>query len=215
MLNITGCIVSIDAMGCQKTIAQAIRDEKADYVLCLKDNQPRLLQDVQDWFAYADQVNFRDMQYDYHEVINKGHGRIEIRRCWAVADPLAFDYIRQYEGWTDLQTIVRVQRERRLSSQVERQTTYYISSLPPSARLILDATRQHWAVENSLHWVLDVIFREDDARIRRDNSPQNMAVLRHMALNIIKRDSSKGSLRQKRYQAALDDSFLLKLLSQV
>jgi predicted transposase YbfD/YdcC len=215
LLNITGCIVSIDAMGCQKTIAQAIRDEKADYVLCLKDNQPHLLQDVQDWFAYADQVNFRDMQYDYHEVINKGHGRIEIRRCWAVADPLAFDYIRQYEGWTDLQTIVRVQRERRLPSQVEQQTTYYISSLPPSARLILDATRQHWAVENSLHWVLDVIFREDDARIRRDNSPQNMAVLRHLALNMIKRDTSKGSLRQKRYRAALDDSFLLKLLTQV
>jgi predicted transposase YbfD/YdcC len=202
-------------MGCQKDIAQAIRDEKADYLLRLKDNQGNLLQDVEDWFAYADQIDFQDMQHGYHQTINKGHGRIEIRRCWAVADPVAFEYIRHYEGWADLQTIVRVQRERRLPDKTEQETAYYISSLPPQAALILDATRQHWAVENSLHWVLDVTFREDDSRIRKDDSSQNMAVLRHVALNILKRDTSKGSLRQKRYRAALDDAFLLKLLSQI
>lgn len=210
LLCVSGCIVTIDAMGCQKDIAQTIRDEKADYLLRLKDNQGNLLQDVEDWFAYADQIDFQDMQHDYHQTINKGHGRIEIRRCWAVADPVAFEYIRHYEGWADLQTIVRVQRERRLPDKTEQETAYYISNLPPQAALILDATRQHWAVENSLHWVLDVTFREDDSRIRKDNSSQNMAVLRHMALNILKRDTSKGSLRQKRYRAALDDAFLLK-----
>ena len=106
-----------------------------------------------------------------------------------------------------MQTIVRVQHERRLPDKVEQDTAYYISSLPPDARQVLAATRQHW--------VLDVTFREDDARIRTDNSPQNFAVLRHIALNILKQDTSKGSLKQKRYRAALDDSFLLKLLTQI
>jgi len=215
LLSISGCIVTIDAMGCQKEIAQTIRDEKADYLLRLKDNQGRLLQDVADWFAYADQVAFAEMLHDYHHTINKGHGRIEIRRCWVVADPVAFDYIRHYEGWADLQTIVRVQRERRLPDKLEQETAYYISSLSPNAALILDATRQHWAVENSLHWVMDVTFREDESRLRKDNSPHNMAVLRHMALNILKQDTSKGSLRQKRYRAALDEHFLFQLLTQL
>jgi predicted transposase YbfD/YdcC len=215
LLNITGCIVTIDAMGCQKQIAQKIRDGKADYVLSLKDNQGKLLQDVLDWFVHADQTGFANMIHDYHETVNKGHGRIDIRRCWAVADPLAFEHIRHYEGWADLQTIVRVQRERRLKDKIEQETVYYISSLPPNARQILEATRTHWAVENSLHWVLDVVFREDDSRIRTGNSPQNMAVLRSIALNILKQDPSKGSLKQKRYRAALDDTFLLRLLTQV
>lgn len=214
LLNIRGCIVTIDAMGCQTKIAQAIRDEKADYVLRVKDNQGHLYQDLDEWFTYADQVQFEGMAHDYHRTINKEHGRIEIRQCWTIADPLAFEHIRHYDGWADLQTIVRVQRERRFSGNVERETAYYISSLPPHAPHILDATRQHWAVENSLHWVLDVTFREDESRIRHANSPQNFAVLRHIALNILKQDPSKMSLKQKRYRAALDDSFLLRLLSQ-
>ncbi len=174
----------------------------------MKDNQGRLLQDIGDWFAYADQIQFQKMQYDFHEMVNKGHGRIQIRRCWVVADPLAFNYIRQYQGWADLQTIVRIQRERHFPHQVQRETAYYISSLPPRAPLILQAARSHWTVENSLHWVLDVTFREDDARIRHDNSPQNMAVWRPIALNI-NQDVSPDSNR-----AALDDSFLSKLLTQ-
>jgi predicted transposase YbfD/YdcC len=215
LLNVTGCIVTIDALGCQKKIAQKIRDEKADYVLSLKENQGNFLQDVQDWFAHADQVNFAGMKHDYHETVTKGHGRIEIRRCWTVSDPVAFDYIRHYEGWADLQTLVRVQRERRFSDKTERETSYYISSLPPQASLILNAIRCHWRIENSLHWVLDVVFREDDTRIRKENSSQNIAVLRSIALNILKQDPSKGSLKQKRYSAALDDSFLLQLLARV
>jgi predicted transposase YbfD/YdcC len=215
LLNVSGCIVTIDAIGCQKKIAQKIRDEKADYVLCLKENQANFLQDVRDWFVHADQVNFQGMSFDYYETVNKGHGRIDIRRSWTVTDPVAFDYIRHYEGWADLQTIVRVLRERHLNDQVQRETTYYISSLPSNASLILNAIRCHWSIENSLHWVLDVVFREDESRIHKQNSSQNMAVLRNIALNILKQDPSKGSLKQKRYRAALDDTFLLQLLVQI
>jgi predicted transposase YbfD/YdcC len=215
LLNVAGCIVTIDAMGCQTKIAQAIRDEKADYVLRVKDNQGHLYQDIAEWFAYADEVQFRNMAHDYDEMINKRHGRIEIRRCWVLNDPVAFEHIHHYDGWADLQTLVRVQRERHWPDKVEQETAYYISSLAPNARQTLAATRSHWAVENSLHWVLDVTFREDDARIRKDNGPQNFAVLRHIALNILKQDPSKTSLKQKRYRAALDDSFLLQLLSQI
>lgn len=215
LLNVTGCIVTIDAMGCQKKIAQKIRDGKADYVLRLKENQGKLFQDVVDWFAYADQVDFADMIHDYHKTVDKGHGRIEIRQAWAIADPVAFEHIRHYDGWADLQSIVRVHRERRIGDKVEQETAYYISSLTADAQQLLHATRTHWAVENSLHWVLDVTFREDDSRIRHRNSPQNMAVLRDIALNILKQDPSKGSLKQKRYRAALDDAFLLQLLLQI
>jgi predicted transposase YbfD/YdcC len=214
-LNVAGCIVTVDAMGAQTTIAQAIRDEKADYVLRVKDNQGHLHQDLQDWFAHADHVQFADMQHGYAETVNKGHGRIEIRRGWVINDPLAFDYIRNYEGWADLQTIVRVQRERRLKDKTETDTAYYISRLPADAELLLMATRFHWAVENSLHWVLDVIFREDDARVRVGHAAHNMAILRQMALNIIKQDTSKGSIRTKRFKAGLDITFLERLLDQI
>lgn len=214
LLHVSGCIVTIDALGCQKTIAQTIRDRKADYVLRVKANQQRLYEDVVDWFDYADQVQFENMQQAYHETVNKRHGRIEVRRCWAIADPLAFEHIRHYDGWADLQTIVRVQRERRFPDRVEQETAYYISSLPPNARQLLAATRQHWGIENALHWVLDVTFNEDASRARKDNSAQNFAALRRLALNILKQDTTKSSLKQKRYRAALDDSFLLQLLTR-
>jgi len=215
LLDVSGCIVTIDAMGAQTKIAQAIRDEKADYVLRVKDNQGHLHQDLQDWFAHADNVAFANMNSSYAETINKGHGRIELRRCWAISDALAFEYIRNYEGWADLQTITRVQRERRLADKTEMDTAYFISSLPPDAELLLTATRYHWAVENSLHWVLDVIFREDDSRIRAGYAAQNMALLRKFALNILKNDTSKGSIRTKRFKAGLDTTFLEQLLDQI
>lgn len=155
------------------------------------------------------------MTMHYAETIDKDHGRIEIRRCWALDDPLAFEYIRHFEGWTDLTSIVRVQRERRLLDHTETETAYYISSLPADASRILDATRHHWGIENSLHWVLDVTFREDDSRIRIGNAPQNMAVLRHIALNLLKQNPAKASLRRKRLRAALDEDFLEQLLTQI
>jgi predicted transposase YbfD/YdcC len=215
LLDVSGCLVTIDAMGCQKQIARAIRDAKADYLLRVKDNQAALHQDLEDWFAYGDQQRFAQMHLDYAETVEKHNGRIEIRRCWALADPLAFAYVRHYEGWADLQSMVRIQRETRLHGTTSQDTAYYISSLPNQAARLLEATRHHWAIENSFHWVLDVTFREDDSRIRVGDSPQNMAVLRHLALNILKRDPSKASLKQKRFRAGLEDTFLLHLLTEI
>lgn len=216
LLDVSGCVVTVDAMGCQTQIAQAIRDEGAEYVLRVKDNHAHLHQDLQDWFAYADEVGFASLNAAFAETINKDHGRLEIRRCWAISDPLAFEYIRHFDGWADLQTIVRVVRERRLPDGTQTsQTAFYISSLPHDAERLLAATRNHWAIENSCHWVLDVTFAEDASRIRTAFAPHNMALLRRMALNLLKRDPSKGSLRQKRYQAALDDNFLLHLLHSI
>ena len=215
LLDVSGCIVTIDAMGCQTAIAQTIRDEKADYLLRVKDNQSTLKQDLTDWFTYADSQHFAGMNPDFHQTVHKTSGRIEIRRCWVVRDPLAFEYIRHYDGWTDLNSIIRVQRERREGEHSTQDTAYYISSLTTSAATILDATQQHWAIENSFHWVLDVTFGEDMSRIRSGESAENMAVLRSLALNLLKRDASKSSLKQKRFRAAMDNDFLFHLLSLV
>lgn len=215
LLNVSGCIVTIDAMGCQQAIAQTIRDQKADYLLRVKDNQSKLKQDLEDWFAYGDSQRLKGMQMDFHQTTRKTSGRVEIRRCWAVSDPLAFEHISHYDGWTDLRSIIRLQRERRIGEQTTIETAYYISSLQADAARLLQATQHHWAIENSFHWVMDVTFSEDHSRIRNEESAENMAVLRSVALNLLKQDTSKGSLRQKRFRAAMDNDFLLHLISQV
>lgn len=215
LLNVSGCIVTIDAMGCQTQIAQQIRDRKADYLLRVKDNQSHLKEDIVEWFRYGDEQGFANMLMDFHRSTHKTSGRIEVRQCWVVSDPVAFEYIRHYEGWPDLHSIIRVQRECREGEQVTRDTAYYISSLTANAATILDATQHHWAIENSFHWVLDVTFAEDDSRIRSGESAENMAVLRAVALNLLKHDTSKSSLRQKRFRAAMDNDFLLHLLTQI
>ena len=215
LLNVSGCLVTIDAMGCQTAIAQVIRDEKADYLLQVKDNQANLRQDLEDWLVHGDQQDFQNMTMQYHKTISKTNGRIEIRQCWAIADPVAMEHIRHYDGWVDLQTIVRVQRETRIGDKITHETAYYITSLAPDAPRILAATRHHWAIENSLHWVLDVTFGDDASRIRMGDSAENMAVLRTIALNLLKRDPSKSSLKQKRFRAAMNNAFLLQLLTQV
>ena len=215
LLNVSGCIVTIDAMGCQKKIAQAIRDQGADYFLRVKDNQEHLHQMIKTWFDYGENVQFRGMDCNHTRTINKGHGRIEIRDCWAIDDPLAFQSLQENAGWVDVGSIVKVIRERRTGDEIQIDVAYYISSLPNNAELSLSCSRSHWAVENGLHWVLDVIFKEDESRIRTGDAPQNFAVLRQIALNILKNDNSKGSLKKKRFKAALDDTFLFKLLAQI
>lgn len=215
ILNISGCIVTIDAMGCQKKIAKAIREHGADYFLRVKGNQEHLHQMMKTWFDHGEDVQFRGMDCTHQRTINKGHGRIEIRDCWAINDPLAFKSLQENEGWVAVGSIVKVVRERRIGDKTQADVAYYISSLPNDAQLSLSCSRSHWAVENGLHWVLDVIFREDESRIRNGTAPQNFAVLRQIALNILKNDHSKGSLKKKRFKAALDDTFLLKLLAQV
>ena len=174
-----------------------------------------MLEDIEDWFVHGDQQHFRDLAVSYHQTIDKTSGRVEIRRCWAISDPVAFEYIRHYQAWPDLRTIVRVQRECRVNGVTARDTAYYISSLPNEAQPLLEATRHHWAIENSFHWVLDVTFREDDSRIRKGDSPQNMAVLRHLALTILNQDPSTSRLKQKRFRAGLDEAYLFALLTRV
>lgn len=215
LLDVSSCIVTIDAMGCQTKIAQTIRDEKAEYILRVKDNQSTLKQDLVDWFAYGDSQQFVGMDMDFHQTTHKTSGRIEIRQCWVVRDPVAFEHIRHYEGWADLNSIIRVQRQRQDGQHRSQDTAYYISSLTSSAATILVATQHHWAIENSFHWVLDVTFGEDLSRIRTGESAENMAVLRTIALNLLKQDTSKSSLRQKRFRAAMDNDFLFHLLTQV
>lgn len=214
-LFIKDCIVTVDALNCQKDIAQTIIERGADYVFTLKANHPQLHQDVVDWFEWAQARAFRDVEHTFCETVNKGHGRLEIRRCYALADPQAFQALAHYDGWAGLQSIAVVYRERRLPDRTQTETAYFLSSLPADAERILDASRAHWAVENTFHWSLDMTFAEDASRVRLDNAPENFAILRHVAFNLLQRDPSKGSLKRKRFRAALDDSFLTALLSQV
>jgi len=213
-LFIRGCVVTVDALNCQKDIAQTIIEAGGDYVLALKANHPVLHQEVVDWFEWAKARAFRDLDHTYCQTVNKGHGRLEIRQCYALADPKAFQALAYYDGWAGLRSIAVVYRERRLADRTQTETAYFLSSLPPDAQRILDATRAHWSVENTFHWTLDVTFGEDASRVRLENAPENFAVLRHVAFNLLKSHPFKASLKRKRFRAALDDSFLLELLSQ-
>jgi len=214
-LYLKGSIVTIDAIGCQTEIAAHIIAQRADYVLALKTNQPKLHQDVVDWFAWAQERDFRDVEHTYTQTVNKGHGRIEIRQCWALSDPRALEVLGHHEGWRKLTSLVMVQRERRHGDRSQTETAYFISSLPPDADRLLRAVRHHWRIENTLHWVLDVIFHEDDARLRIGHGAENFAILRRMVLNLLRRHPAKLSLKRKRFKAALDTDFLFELLTQV
>lgn len=212
VLALEGCIVTIDAMGCQKQIAATIVDKGGDYVLALKGNQGGLFEDVQWLFEQAQAVQFQDVAHDFSQSIDKGHGRMEIRRCWTLSE---LDYLVQKPLWKGLQTVVMVQSQRQLNGQTSSETRYYISSLASNATKIAQAVRAHWRIENCLHWVLDVSFDEDACRIRKDYAPQNMALLRQIALNLLGQDkSTKAGIAARRKKAGWQDAYLLKILSQ-
>ena len=213
-LYVAGSIVTLDALGTQTKIAQTIIDKHADYVLALKGNQGQLHTDVADWFVWAAEREFRDIPHSFAQTVNKNHGRIEIRQCWALADERAFEAIRHYDGWAGLRSVVMVKRERRSldNAPTSVETAFFLSSLPADADLLLYAIRAHWSIENNFHWALDVVFREDDARLAVVNGAENFAILRRFALNLLKRHPAKLSLKRKRFKAALDDSFLTQLI---
>jgi predicted transposase YbfD/YdcC len=212
LLDVSGCIVTIDAIGCQKDIAQAIVDGQADYVLALKENHPLLYQEVSTFFQ-ATPLAQQAYRPDYIRLVEKDHGRLEIRHCWTLSDPQGFPFLPDAAAWPKLQSLAMLRRERQLGDHTTVETAFYLSSLPGAASRLLDASRAHWEIENSLHWVLDVAFREDDHRFRTDNGPQNATILRHAALNLLKQETTaKGGIQTKRLRAGWDDAYLLNVL---
>ncbi len=211
LLDISGCIVTIDAMGCQKEIARLIIEDSGDYVLALKENQGQLYREVKELFEDEGLVA---SEGDFHETVNKGHGRLEHRRCWSIADQEYISYLNLKGEWRGLRSVAKVTGERRIGEKVSIESRYYISSLPGGAEQLLRAVREHWGIENSLHWVLDIAFREDESRVRKGHGPENLATMRHMALNLLRREtSSKGGVKARRLRAGWDETYLLKVLS--
>ena len=167
MLELKGCIVTIDAMGCQKDIAQGILDRGADYVLALKENQGQLYEDVRDLFEGAEEFGFEGVPHDYATTLNKNHGRIERRECWTISDPSCLEYLSTGQDWPSLRSVVKVVGRRETPEETTVQPRYYISSLDAPAERLLEVVRTHWSIENSLHWSLDVTFGEDQCRVRK------------------------------------------------
>jgi len=213
LLEIEGCLVTIDATGCQKEIVEQIVEHKADYCISLKGNQGILHEEVREYFEWARSTFFKQLEYSYAESVEKDHGRIETRRCWSVSD---VDWLHHKEEWKGLRSICAVEAERVevVTQKQSRETRYFISSLESDAKGLMKAVRKHWAVENSLHWVSDVAFREDHCQIRKDNGAENFAMLRHIALNLLKRErTSKVGVKIKRNKAGWDNNYLLKVLT--
>lgn len=214
LLDLKGCIVTVDAIGCQKEIAQQIVDQEADYLLAVKGNQAALLEDIELFFRLAEQNHFAKVNCTTAAMVNKGHGRIEIRHCWAISGEESLQFLRDYQAWPKLRTLVRIDSERRLGERITRHSRYYISSLPNDAEHLLQVKRSHWAIENGLHWVLDIAFREDDSRVRKGHGAHNLALFRHMAVNLLKQEkTAKGGIHNKRMQAAWNEHYLVKVLS--
>ena len=209
MLYIKGCIITIDAMGCQKAIASCIVEKEADYVLALKGNQKNLHKEVQAIFESIEAGS--EIKFDYFNTVDKNHGRVEIRQCWTVN--IEDISLKEGQKWTSLRTIALVIDERIIGEKKQKSKRFFISSLPSDAQKILDAVRSHWSVETSLHWVLDMAFREDECRLRSGHGAQNFAMLRHLALSLLKQEnSSKDGIQSKRLQAGWDNEYLLEIL---
>jgi len=201
-------VVTIDAMGCQRSIAAQIVAQGGDYVLALKDNHPDLATNVQDSFALATADPARQSTS-----VGKGHGRIEIRTCRTITDPETLAWLDPEGAWDGLRSLAMVESERRVNGVVTRKTRYYLSSLAGEAKVIAAAVRSHWGIENQLHWVLDVAFREDASRAHVGHSAENLALLRKLALNLLRIEPTrKHGVKASRLRAGWDTTYLLRVL---
>ncbi len=211
LLEIKGCIVTIDAMGCQKGIAAKIIDKGADYILALKGNQGNLSKDVILFFDDAVENNFDSTNLNYYETVDGDHGRVEIRRYYTVSD---IEWLFGKENWKNINIICMVESERHIGSEISIEQRYYISSMENDAEKFSTSVRSHWGIENSVHWVLDVGFREDESRKRKGNSAFNFSILRHIAMNLLRKEEtlSRG-MRTKRMKAGWSDDYLVKVLA--
>jgi predicted transposase YbfD/YdcC len=209
-LAIEGTIVTIDAMGCQRDIAQKIIDKKADFVLALKGNQGSLREDVEIFVAEQEAVGFKDCEISQHRTIDADHDRIETRMTTVIHDA---EWLQKRHNWPGLKAIVMVESSREISGKIEQETRFYITSLVMLAHLIGPAIRGHWAIENSLHWVMDMLFRDDECRVRTNHAPANFTTIKHMAHNLLRNASGKSSMRSKRKAAGWDDDFLASLVT--
>jgi len=210
MLALEGCIVTIDAMGCQKKIAEAIIEKKADYVLSLKGNQSTMAEEVKLFFDGALKTNWRDIPHDTHRTVHKGHGRIESRRYFVTSD---VDWFADLPEWKGLKSFGMVESERQVGDAVTRESRFYISSLlGEDAKTFAQAVRGHWGIENKLHWVLDMAFREDESRVRKDHAAANLSIFRRIALNLLKQEPRKRGINGKRKICGWDENYLLKVI---
>jgi predicted transposase YbfD/YdcC len=211
LLDLHGAVVTIDAMGCQKEIAKTITEQGADYVLALKDNHPTLSAAVTLFLNDARDTGFTDIAHAYHETVDGDHGRLETRRYWITSE---IESLGAKGSWSNLHSVGMVEARREVGDMVQVETRYFLTSLPAQGVRFAQAVRQHWGIENSLHWVLDVSFDEDACRIRKDKGAQTFAVLRHIALNLLRREPHhKRGIKARRKRAGWDRDYLVQVLT--
>ena len=218
LLAIEGAIITIDAMGCQRDIAQKVIDKKADYVLALKGNQGSLRDDVELFATEQKARGFADTKISQDTTVDGGHGRVEQRRSPDIKTRTTtvihdVTWLQKRHNWPGLTAIVVVESCREISGKVEWETRYHVTSLALLAALLGPVVRSHWAIENQLHWVRDMVFRDDECRVRTDHAAANFTTIKHMALNLLKRPPGKPSLRGRRKAASWDDNFLASLVT--
>lgn len=208
LLLLDGCIVTIDAMGCQKEIVSELVKRHSDYCIAVKENQHRLYEGIKESFR----VPLQTKEVETYETLEKSHGRTEKRKYTLLTDQEYLDYLNPGGDWKNLKGIGQVESKRTINGVTSQEKRYYILSIN-QVKQFAEATRNHWGIENKLHWVLDVIFREDQSRVRTGQADQNFCILRHMALNLIKQNKSKGSIKTKRLKSGWDENFLVEVLT--